>query len=494
MKYRMIIGACVCALTCGLLFAAGISHAKVVDEDMGAVVMAAEQIKETLPESTKTSFYTTAGIEKYLSALKDRDMETRAAAVGRTAGNQMTEGTAVQGLSADDTALQELSTGEAYKEDPTADGTASETAEKKSEYADLAIAHVDKYVNVRTGPNTDSSIVGKIYDGAVAHILSVAGEENDWFQIISGDVEGFIKAEFFLYGDAAFAVIDNYVTRYATVLADRLNVRNEPDVESKRIGSLDKGEKVKILENLGEWLKVQYTDNSTGYVAAEYVTVSEEFVYAKSLEEEARELEEKRTREERERIPEVPAAESSEAQMGESSEAQATEGSEAQSAESSEAQTAEGSETQSPEGSSTQTSEGTVVDDTTADTTYSTNEELRQQIVDYAMQYLGNRYVHGGKTLAGGTDCSGFTSLIYQEFGYSLSRTPGGQLANAGRSVDYSEAQPGDILCYGSNGQCTHVAMYIGDGKMIHSSTPQSGVIIGNAEYTTIMAVKNVID
>ena len=100
---------------------------------------------------------------------------------------------------------------EASVEDTTAD-----------EYASLAIANVTNYVNVRTEPNTDSAVVGKIYDGAVAQILDVAGEDQDWFRIISGNVEGYIKAEFFIYGDAAAEVVDNYVTRYAVVIADRL--------------------------------------------------------------------------------------------------------------------------------------------------------------------------------------------------------------------------------------------------------------------------------
>ena len=120
------------------------------------------------------------------------------------------------------------------------------------EYASLAIANVTNYVNVRTEPNTDSAVVGKIYDGAVAQILDVAGEDQDWFRIISGNVEGYIKAEFFIYGDAAAEVVDNYVTRYAVVIADRLNVRQDPATDAKRIGYIDNGEKVKILENDGD--------------------------------------------------------------------------------------------------------------------------------------------------------------------------------------------------------------------------------------------------
>lgn len=318
--------------------------------------------------------------------------------------------------------------------------------EEESEYADFAIANVSRYVNVRKEPNTDSEIVGKIYNGAVAHVLSTAGEDNDWFQMISGNVEGYIKAEYFFYGEEAAAVIDNYVTRYAVVQASRLNVRKEPDINSKRIGYINNGERVKLLENQGEWLQVQYAGNSTGYVAAEYVTIVEEFVYAKTLEEEAKELAEKKALEARKQVPEQQAA------------------------------------------------ENTAITVTPPAESYSSNEELRSQIIEYSMQFVGNKYVHGGKTLSGGTDCSGFTSLIYAEFGYSLSRTPGGQLSSAGRSVDYSNAQPGDIICYGSGQTCTHVALYLGNGQIIHSANPRKGVVTQAAGFDTIIGVKSVVD
>ncbi len=343
--------------------------------------------------------------------------------------------------------------------DETAEMTETETLEaeteetvesqeetEENEYADLAIAQVSNYVNVRSLPNTDSDIVGKIYNGAVAQVLSVTGEDHDWFQIVSGNVEGYIKAEFFLYGDAAAEVIDQYVTRYANVIADRLNVREQPSTESKRIGYIDNGERVQLLENQGEWLRVQYTDGKEGYVSAQYVTISEEFVYGKTLEEEAKEQEERKILEERENVTEQEVAEDVTIVVTE------------------------------PVG------------------TYSSNAELRSSIVNYAMQFLGNRYVHGGSSLVTGTDCSGFTSLIYKEFGYSLSRTPSGQLSSNGRSIDYSQIQPGDIICYGKGGKCTHVALYIGNGQIIHSANSRKGVVIYQADYDTMIGIKNVID
>ena len=317
----------------------------------------------------------------------------------------------------------------------------------EDEYASFAIADVTNYVNVRTEPNTDSEVAGKIYDGAVAQILSVAGEGQDWFQIVSGNVEGYIKAEFFIYGDAAAAVVDDYVTRYATVQADRLNVREEMSTDAKRIGYIDNGEKVKILEDSGDWLKVQYTEEKSGYVAAEYVTVSEEFIYAKTLEEEAAELVARQALQERETA----------------------------------------AEQDTPE---------LITNITLPSTTYTSNEELRQGIIDYAMQYLGNRYVHGGSSLESGTDCSGFTCFVYAQFGYSISRTPGGQYSSAGRSISSEELQPGDIVCYSSNGgkSCTHVGLYIGDGQIIHSANSRKGVIISAVDYSPVIGMRNVID
>ena len=318
---------------------------------------------------------------------------------------------------------------------------------EESEYANFAIADVSNYVNVRKEPTTDSEIVGKIYDGAVAQVITKAGENQDWFQIISGNVEGYIKSEFFLYGDAAAEVIDDYVSRYAEVKADRLNVRKEQSTEADRIGYVDRGEMVKFLEDCGEWIRIRYTTDDEGYVAAEYVTVIEEFTYAKTIEEEqeeeaARQALQQRQNEAEHTTPEV------------------------------------------------------IGDIQFPNTTYTSNAELRQAIINYAMQFVGNRYVHGGRSLVTGTDCSGFTCYIMADFGYSISRTPGGQLASAGRSIDYSQIQPGDIICYSSNGgrSCTHVAFYIGNGQIVHAANSRKGVIVGAANYSPIIGIKNVID
>lgn len=327
--------------------------------------------------------------------------------------------------------------------------TKPEPEAEGDEYLSFAIADVSSYVNVRQEPNTDSSILGKIYDGAVAQIIATVGEgENLWFQIVSGNLEGYIKAEYFIYGEEAAAVMDQYVSQYVEVNVSELNVRKDKTTNSSRIGYVRAGERLRLIENYGEWIHVQYTDEIQGYVASKYVTINEEFIYAKTPEDE---------KAEREFIKELNK------RAGVSEET---------------------------------VKENTSVTVKPPSATYTTNSELRKAIIDYAMKFLGNRYVSGGQSLASGTDCSGFTMYVLREFGISVGRTPQSQYTSAGRKISYSEAQPGDIICYSANGgrSCTHVAFYIGNGQIIHSSTPQSGVKISPATYDDIYAVRNVID
>lgn len=113
-------------------------------------------------------------------------------------------------------------------------------------------------------------------------------------------------------------------------------------------------------------------------------------------------------------------------------------------------------------------------------------------LIEYAKQFLGNRYVYGGTSLTKGTDCSGFTMRIFEHFGYSLSRTSGAQSGN-GTKVSLSEIQPGDLLFYSRGGSIGHVAIYIGNGQIIHASTEKTGIIISNAFYATPACATRII-
>lgn len=111
-----------------------------------------------------------------------------------------------------------------------------------------------------------------------------------------------------------------------------------------------------------------------------------------------------------------------------------------------------------------------------------------KEIANYGCQFVGNPYVAGGTSLTNGADCSGFTMSVYKAFGYNLPRTSTSQ-RSVGVGVTYAEAQPGDLICYAG-----HVAIYIGNGQIVHASTPQSGIKIGSATYREILAVRRVVN
>ncbi len=122
------------------------------------------------------------------------------------------------------------------------------------------------------------------------------------------------------------------------------------------------------------------------------------------------------------------------------------------------------------------------------------NEVTGSAIVDYAKKYLGLRYVSNGFSLSTGTDCSGFTKLIYREFGITLSRSAKGQ-ASSGSYVRKSDLQKGDLVFYG-NGSNTisHVAIYIGGGKVIHESNHRDGVKISSVNMMRYITARRVIN
>ena len=109
------------------------------------------------------------------------------------------------------------------------------------------------------------------------------------------------------------------------------------------------------------------------------------------------------------------------------------------------------------------------------------------EVVNYASKFVGNPYVYGGNSLTEGTDCSGFVNLVYAHFGISVPRDSY-SLRSAGKTVSYENAKAGDIICYAG-----HVAIYMGNGKIVHASTPSTGIKYGTATYRTILSVRRVL-
>ena len=119
---------------------------------------------------------------------------------------------------------------------------------------------------------------------------------------------------------------------------------------------------------------------------------------------------------------------------------------------------------------------------------------LGEQIVDYAKQFLGNPYVYGGNSLTKGADCSGFTQQVMKHFGIQLQRSSRSQYASNGYKVSQDQLLPGDLVFYGYNGYIDHVAIYAGNGQIIHASTPKTGICMSKLNYgKPIIGIKRVI-
>ena len=142
----------------------------------------------------------------------------------------------------------------------------------KSEYDDIAIAQVDNYVNVRSSASEDGEVLGKLYNNSACTVL---GTEGDWYKIHSGDVEGYIKAEFLVLGDAALA--QSVGRRVADVKTESLNVRSDASTEAELLGQVPEGEELTVVEEKDGWVKVAIEEGD-GWVSGEFVDCSTHYV------------------------------------------------------------------------------------------------------------------------------------------------------------------------------------------------------------------------
>lgn len=377
---------------------------------------------------------------------------------------------------------------------------------KQSAYDNVAISHVSNYVNIRSEANTSSSIVGKIYNNCAATILAtVDGEGGTWYQIQSGSVKGYIKSEYFITGAEAEKIAKNVGTVYVTVSADSLRLREKPSMDSAVLTTLSKDAEYLEVKEEGDFIEIQVDESLSGYVHKDYVTQRVEFKQAVSVEEEKKKAEEdaKIKQEAADAIAKVEELKKESGQSTENKDTPSTSigmiaqnpnadngTTKDQNNQSSQNSTNQNSgSTAGPGGSETSTgsssgTSGSYQNTQTGPGSAVYNSAVRTAIVAYAKQFLGNPYVYGGTSLTNGADCSGFTMRIFEHFGISTGRTSRDQAAN-GKEISLDKIQPGDLLFYASGKTINHVALYIGDGKIIHASTSKTGIIISTAYYRT---------
>lgn len=327
---------------------------------------------------------------------------------------------------------------EGYARDLREASNAAKLREEEEGFKSLVIAKVNNYVNVRSIPSEEGEIVGKLYDKSVGTFIE---EEDGWYKISSGSVEGYVKGEFCVTGDDAVELAKEVGTRIATVTTTTLYVREGPGTDTANIGAVPIGDQLIVTEELEGWVKVNIEEGD-GYVSNEYVTLSTEFVKAESIEEEKARLEKEQAAR---AAAQAAAAKKAAASSGSSS------------------------------------SEAPV--------TYAVSggSASGQAVVNYALQFVGNPYVYGGSSLTNGTDCSGFVMSVYNNFGVSLPHSSAADRGVGATVNGLENAQPGDIICYSG-----HVGIYAGNGQIVHASTSRTGIIVSSATYRSILSIRRI--
>jgi hypothetical protein len=265
----------------------------------------------------------------------------------------------------------------------------------------------------------------------------------------------------------------------ANVDTANLNVRNEPSLSGEVVGKMTKHNACEILETDGDWYKIT-SGNVEGYVSSEYILTGEEAI-AIAKEEAATyatvTVEALRVRKEASTESDILSLVNKDEDL---------------------AVVEEGDEWVRVE---VDDEEGYVFKEyvtiaeklSTAKTIKELNygqgvSDVRVDLVQYALQFVGNRYVWGGESLTNGVDCSGFTMKIYEKYGIYLPHSSKAQ-PSYGTKIKASEAQPGDLFFYGSGSTISHVGIYIGDGKIVHASNKRDGIKISNSNYRTPICV-----
>jgi len=263
-------------------------------------------------------------------------------------------------------------------------------------------------LNVRSETSTESTRIGKVLEGEK---LDITGRFGGWYSIDYKGKTGFVFADYVDLGEKNL----NVQISFGIVDASSLRVREEPSTDSACLTRLLDGTMVSILGYTDGWYYIKYTD-TVGYVSADYLIVNDPITYY--AEEDPNALDPEIT----EDLPEVSAP---------------------------------------------------VETEKVSPAAVSSNgvSQERQDIINYAMKYLGTPYKYGGSTPSG-FDCSGFTQYVFKHFGYSLNRSSSAQINN-GEKIMTEDLQPGDLVFFSRSGYAVgHVGIYVGDNQFIHSTSP----------------------
>ena len=324
--------------------------------------------------------------------------------------------------------------------------TESADASQSGDYSSMGVTTVEDSVNVRSDASTDSEIVGYLYS---SNVFTVTDAVDGWYQIESGNVSGWVSADYVNVGDES--AVKEAGIRIATVNADSLRVRESADEDAEIITLVEEGDGLYVgdVDDSG-WVYVG-TEEGDGYVSADYVSVDYTYTHGETVEEQEA------------RIAEEEAIAQAEAEAEAAAAA---------------AQAASSSSSSSSSSGSKSSSSGK--------TYKAASGKSGSAVASYASQFAGNPYVYGGTSLTNGCDCSGFVMSVYAAFGVSLPHSSS-SMRSVGSGVDVSNIQVGDIVCYSG-----HVGIYVGGGSIISALGSKYGITYSSLHYKSIITVRRI--
>lgn len=317
-------------------------------------------------------------------------------------------------------------------------------------YENLGVANVSGALNVHREASESSAVVGKMTKD---NGCDIKGTKGKWSHIVSGKVNGYVLSKYLLTGDKAKLRAKSVARLRAIVNTKTLNVRTLPSIDSKICDTLSQEEEYTVGNSdiKKEWLQKYIKKNlNKTFGKKQLKSVNKKAMYQDlnnwimlSIDEQDVFIN-KDFLEFNYDLSKAVTYSSSDTSSGQN------------------------------DGSSGKGS-------------------IYSKLVAYAMKFLGNKYVWGGTSLTNGTDCSGFTMRIYEHFGYKIPRVSRSQAAFT-KTVKASDVKVGDLFFYGNNGYISHVAMYIGNGQIIHASNHRDGIKISNAYYRKPIKIGRVIN
>ena len=312
-------------------------------------------------------------------------------------------------------------------------------------YDNLGVSNVSNYLNVRDNPDEKKGkIIAKLPSNAGCDILDTS--TSGWYKIRSGNITGYVKSEYILTGQQAKDKALQVAKLMAISNTDGVNVRTEPNTNSSIYTQISNSERFLVADQQDGWVKIEI-DDQDAYLSSDYVDVKY------GLEEAIK------------YTPVVEVADTS---------------------------SKNDSKNSSKNSSKNNSGKKNSANDGAAGSKSGSVSSKRAQIANYAVQFVGNRYVYGGTSLTNGTDCSGFTMSVMAKFGVSLPHNSGAQ-SGCGKSITSSQMRPGDLVFYSGSGGINHVALYIGNGQVCHASNARSGIKISTWNYRTPAKIVNVL-